>query len=70
MKKHLANVEKAWSTGALAMVKEELSELSKMSREVERVIKNQLYSNLKEPRMELEDNGEVKTWEKNSQEES
>ena len=48
MKKHLANVEKAWGEKALLSVKEELQTLYEMSKEVEEVIKNQLYFNLEE----------------------
>ena len=52
MKKHLSNVEKEWNLGALAGVKDELKELTKMSRQIEEVIKNQLYYNLDTPAKE------------------
>jgi len=52
MRKHLANVEKEWAIGAMAGVKKELQELGKMSREIELVIKNQLYYNLRAPEKE------------------
>jgi hypothetical protein len=52
MKKALANVEKEWNMGAVAGVKEELSELKKLCGEIERVIKNQLYHDLRAPAKE------------------
>ena len=47
MRKHLANVEKAWGEVALVSVKEELRELALLAGEIEEVIKNRLYYNLK-----------------------
>jgi len=52
MRKHLANMEKEWGLGAIAGVKEELKELDKMCRDIERVVKNQLYYNLRAPEKE------------------
>ena len=49
MKKILANIEKEWGLGAVAGVKDELKELNNLARDIERVIKNQLYSNLHTP---------------------
>jgi hypothetical protein len=57
MRKHLANVEKEWGAGAMAGVKDELQALGKMIREIEVVIKNQLYYNLRAPEKEVK-NGE------------
>lgn len=52
MKKTLANIEKEWRLGAVAGVKGELKELSRLTREIETVIKNQLYYNLTSPERE------------------
>jgi hypothetical protein len=49
MKRVVANIEKEWKLGALAGVKTELLELSKLSMEIETVIKNQWYHSLSAP---------------------
>lgn len=49
MKKVVANIEKEWQLGAIAGVKTELQDLNDLSKEIETVIKNRLYSSLKQP---------------------
>ena len=49
MKKVVSDIEKDWKLGAVRGVKEELKELNNLARDIERVIKNQLYSNLNTP---------------------
>lgn len=58
MKKVVADIEKDWKLGAISGVKEQLKMLTILARDVEVVIKNQLYYNLNAPERET-NNGQT-----------